>query len=215
MSVSSINAQVCYHKLTFSLVAIKSKPLSSIINVPSQTSHVTGLTFVPGLPSVQSSLLSTPTLGHHNVTPQSSPAMTHASVMQSPGRAAQKYVPKGSPPKPGIEKLRGKTRSVLYLLCSTVDVGQCMSCVFSFVAHLRMTQLLTLDSTPPKSDIAAFLYARSTDANIPWVCSVLSYSLTVVLTMQLGIQTPSPTDIAVDHRGRSGFMSILQFISAR
>lgn len=74
---------------------------------------------------------------------------------------------------------------------------------------------LTLDSTPPKSDIAAFLYARSTDANIPWVRSVLSYSLTVVLTMQLGVQTPSPTDIAVYHRGRSGFMSILQFISAR
>ncbi|THH09465.1 hypothetical protein EW145_g1983 [Phellinidium pouzarii] len=125
------------------LLSLVTTPLPYIRNSLQPNRSLTDLTFVPSLPSLfhMPAFPSTPTQTHRYVTPQSSPASVHAHVSQSPGRAIHRSPAKGTPPKPAIEKMKGKPMSALYLLCTTLDLGQY--------------------TETPKSDVTLYIFWRN------------------------------------------------------
>ncbi|KAL5535488.1 hypothetical protein ACEPAF_3582 [Sanghuangporus sanghuang] len=106
-------------------LSLVTTPLPSIRDFPRSGRCLIGMTFVPALPSNTLTMApSTPTQTHRRVTPQSSPASVPAHVSQSPGRSILRSPVKAAAAKPMLEKVRGRTPSPLYLLCTTLEHGQ-------------------------------------------------------------------------------------------
>ncbi|KAI5123618.1 hypothetical protein M0805_003433 [Coniferiporia weirii] len=145
------------------LLSLSTTPLPSIRVHSHPSRSLTDLTFVPALPSPLHvyPFPSTPTQTHRHVTPQSSPAMVHTHVTQSPGRVIQRSPAKGTPPKSGVEKMKGKPMTALYLLCTTLELGEYASTPSSEVT------LYIFWRNPAELAMRTWYYKRASQLTVP------------------------------------------------
>ncbi|TDL28517.1 hypothetical protein BD410DRAFT_781035 [Rickenella mellea] len=119
--------EICQVKLGFYGLALtlSTDPLPPIYLTPRPAAYLTDLVFVTSPPRPGARILYTPTQTHarHPSTPKASPAMTHASTNQSPGKPFMR-----SPGKSGQSKIRMESRpdrseAKMHLVCAFVDFG--------------------------------------------------------------------------------------------
>lgn len=154
---------------------IATTPLPSIRDFIQSGRCLISLNFAPALPSNNQTTLipSTPTQTHRRITPQSSPATLHAHVMQSPGRTVLRSPAKGTPPKTALEKAKARPLDVLYLLCTTIDHGQCKYNTSRPSYWIVLTMRLWEDTSCPSSDVSSYVFFRNPVDPQTWVSSPL------------------------------------------